>query len=318
VETSEGYYAEATPNATATVLLVVTDMAFNETNANDMNVTVENSAISRASVDITDIALTYRNGTADQEYHINGSKTNPPFAPYYHLAVGKNVTFNHCLWNWTNFRSQNVTITVYTEQGYTPVSKAVTTLAGVVFTIGPNFDLANTGLFSVNITNMPISLQNITVTHITLNTNPAGFTSQTILINTSKQIDCTFNWATLRGNTVTVKVNASNVVVSQNITLPHVKLTLTNAYFVTGNNGKEFNITIENSNNSTLNATIARIVVRFENGTVFQSEGVGYLVETGKNVTLIFSWDWSAYKTKEVTISIYTTEDLEFFKIFQV
>jgi hypothetical protein len=93
---------------------------------------------------------------------------------------------------------------------------------------------------------------------------------------------------------------------------------LTNAYFVTGNNGKEFNITIENSNNSTLNATIARIVVRFENGTVFQSEGVGYLVETGKNVTLIFSWDWSAYKTKEVTISIYTTEDLEFFKIFQV
>jgi hypothetical protein len=95
-------------------------------------------------------------------------------------------------------------------------------------------------------------------------------------------------------------------------------LKMVNAAFYTDGNRKKFNVTIENIGNSSRNATIARIVVCFGNGTVFQAENIGYKIEVGKNATLAFSWDWSNYETKEITISIYTTEGLEFFNAFIV
>jgi hypothetical protein len=58
--------------------------------------------------------------------------------------------------------------------------------------------------------------------------------------------------------------------------------------------------------------------VSFGNETVFQAEGIKYIVEVGKNVTLTFSWNWSDYNTKEIKISIYTLEGLEFSNAFIV
>jgi hypothetical protein len=316
VETSEGYYAEAKGNSNASVLLLITNVAFNKTNPNDMSITVENSAISYTKVDIDDIVLTYLNGTIDEEYHVNGSLTNPTFAPYYELGINKTVTFDHCVWNWKNFRDQNVTINVYTKQEYTPVSTTVKTPNETVFSINSSFNLTDTGHFWVNITNMACSLQNITVTQIKFNANQTSFTPQTIPAGNWTQLNCAFNWTAFRGISAIISVNASDVVVSQNVTLPYMLLNIVNASFATSGNGKEFNITIENSINSLLNATLTRIVVCFGNETVFQSEGIGYIVEIGKNVTLTFSWDWSEYETKEVTISVYIVEGLEFVATF--
>jgi hypothetical protein len=318
IETAEGYYAEATANATATVLLSIINVAFNETNPNNMNITVENAAVSRTAVDLTDIALTYLNGTTNQEYHIDGNHTNPTFAPYYHLGIGKNVTFNNCLWNWANFRDQNVTITIHTRQEYTPVSTRVRTPKAIVFKISSDFDLADVGYFLVNVKNMGCSLQNITVTQIKLNTNQTIFTPQEIPIGESGQLNCTFDWTAFRGIEVTITVNASNVIVTQKVTLPYMQLNIISAHFATSVNGKEFNVTIENINNSSLNATVVRVIVRFGNETVFQGQSVGYLVEIGHSVTLAFSWDWSQYASKDVTISVYTVQGLEFSNTFTV
>jgi hypothetical protein len=319
VETSEGYYAETSASATASILLLITDVKFNETKPDEISIEVSNSQISSTPVDISDIVLTYRNGTQDQQYHINGTLTTPKFAPYYRLGIGNTTTFNHCIWNWRNYRDQNVTITVYTKQGYTPASKIVPHTPGeIIFHISSSFNLTDTAHFSVNVTNMQCSLQNITVTQIKLNTNLTSFTSGNVSIGEWRQFNCDFDWATFRGSTVTITVNASNTIVFQNVTLPHMLLKIVNANFTTTGNGKEFNVTIENIGNSSRNATIARIVVRFGNDTVFQSEGIGYVVEVGKNATLTFSWDWSEYETEEVTISVYTTEELEFFNTFIV
>jgi hypothetical protein len=318
VETSEGYYAEASANATASILLLISDVVFNETKPDELSITVSNSQYSSTPVDISDIVLTYRNGTQDQQYHINGTLTIPQFAPYYRLGIGNTTTFKHCIWNWKDFRDQNVTITVYTKQGYAPVSKTLTTPKEIVFKISASFNLTDTGYFLVNVTNMPYSLQNITVTQIKLNSNPSNFTSQTIPAGNWSQFNCAFDWTAFRGSTVTITVNASNTIVFQNVSLPYMLLRIIDVNFTTSGNGKEFNVTIENIGNSLRNATIARIVVRFGNETVFQSEGIGYVVEVGKNTTLTFPWDWSNYETKEVTISVYTTENLEFFNTFIV
>jgi len=318
VETVEGYYAEATANVTANVFLQITDVTFNKMNPNEMSITVSNSANSSTKVDITDIALTYDNGTQPQEYHINGSYTTPSFTPYYTLNISKSVTFDHCLWNWRNLRDQNVTVTVYTKQGYTPASKIVKTPKEIVFSVNVSFDLTDTAHFSVNVTNMPCSLQNITVTQIKLNTNSLNFTSQTIPIGNWNQFNCGFDWTAFRGSLVTIMVNASNVIQHQNVTLPSMLLKIIDANFTETGNSRGFTVTVENINNSLLNATIAHIVVRFGNETVFQAEGIRYIVEVGKNVTLTFSWNWSDYNTKEVKISIYTLEGLEFSNAFIV
>ncbi len=311
VETLEGYYVEVTANANASVLLLITDVVFNEVNPDEVNITVSNSKDSGSLVDITSIVLAYN----ETEYIVNGSLSNPPIP--YPLQRGNNVTFS-CIWPWRDYRNKNVTITVYTKQGYTPVSKTVKTPKEIIFKISSIFNLTDTNYFLVNVTNVPCSLQNITVTEIKLNTNPSNFTSQTIPIGNWTQFNCTFDWRAFRGRTVSITVNASNIIVSQNVTLPYVLLKIIYANFTTTENGKIFNVTIENSGNSLVNATVARIIVRFENEIVFQSEGVGYVIETGKNATLTFSWDWNEYDNEEVTISVYTAESLEFVNTFIV
>jgi hypothetical protein len=312
VETLEGYHVEVSVNVTASVLLRITDVVFNEVKSDEVNITVSNSKDSSTSVDIANITLTY--GTS--QYNITGSLSNPPLP--YRFQKNSTVTFN-CTWLWRDYRDKNVTITIYTKQGYTPVSKIVPHTPGeIVFHISSIFNLTDTGHFLVNVTNMPCSLHNITVTQIKLNTNQTSFAPQTIPISEWRQFNCTFDWPTFRGSIVTITVNASNTIVSQNITLPYMLLKMVNAAFYTDGNDKKFNVTIENIGNSSRNATIARIVVRFGNGTVFQAENIGYKIEVGKNATFTFSWEWSNYETEEVTISVYTTEGLEFFNTFIV
>jgi len=313
VETLEGYYAEASTNATASVLLLITDVVFNETKTDELDITVFNSEDSSTlSVDISNIDLTYSNGT---KYYINGSLASPSLP--HTLQRNSNVTFR-CVWSWTDYWDKNVSITVYTRQGYTSVPKMVKTPPEIALKIMANFNLTDTEHFLLNVTNMPYSLKNVTVTQIKLNTNQTSFTPQTVPIGERKQFNCTFNWTAFRRKTVTVTVNASNVIVFQNVTLPYMYLKIINANFTTTENGKNFNVTIKNIENSLLNATITRIVVHIENETIFKVDGIEYIVGVGKNATLTFSWDWSDYETEEVTISVYTTEELEFFNAFIV
>ena len=312
VETSEGYYAEASTNATASVLLLTTDAVFNETKTDELDITVFNSEDSSTPVDISNIDLTYSNGT---KYYINGSLASPSLP--HTLQRNSNVTFR-CVWSWRDYWDKNVSITVYTRQGYTSVPKMVKTPPEIALKIMANFNLTDTGHFLLNVTNMPYSFKNVTVTQIKLNTNQTSFTPQTVPMGERIQFNCTFNWTVFRRNTVTVTVNASNVIVFQNVTLPYMYLKIINANFTTTENGKNFNVTIKNIENSLLNANITRIVVRFENETVFKVDGIEYIIEVGKNATLTFSWDWSLCKNKEVTISVYTSEGLEFVDTFTV
>jgi hypothetical protein len=312
VETSEGYYAETSANATASVLLVITDVAFNETNPNEVSITVSNSKLSSTPVDVSDIVLTYSNGT---KYHVNESLASPSL-PHI-LQTNSNATFR-CTWPWRHYRDKDASITVYTKQGYTPVSKIVKTPPEIVFKIMTNFNLTDTQHFLVNVTNMLCSLQNITVNQIKFNANQTSFTPQDITPGEWKQFNCTFDWTPFKRKPVTVTVNASNVIVSQNVALPYMYLKIITANFTTTENGKNFNVTIKNIENSLKNANITRIVIHFENGTVFEVDGIEYIIEVGKNATLAFSWDWSLYENKEVTISIYTSENLEFADTFTV
>lgn len=306
VETAEGYYAETTSNVNASVLLSIDDVKFSETNSTEFSVTVSNSNVSKNAVNINKIALTYGNGSIQD---INGSLTTPTFNSTYRLGVNKTVTFNHCIWNWTTHRDENVTITVHTKQNFTAVSRTVISPQSIVFKISPIFSLNNTSYFLVNVTNTPVSLKNITVTQIKVNNTIAGITSQPVPIGEWRQFTCSLNWADLRGEKVYVYVNASNVIVSQILALPHVQFDV-KGHGKTSDKTK-FNVTITSSINS-FNATFDKIIVILGNKTVFQCENLGFLIQPSNNVTLTFPWNWSSIDLTQVTISVYTTENLVF------
>ncbi len=198
---------------------------------------------------------------------------------------------------------------MHTKQNYTNTSITVKTPQPTVFKIAPSFNLNNTGSFLVNITNMPTSLQNVTVTQIKFNTTQTSFAGQVVLIGETRLFNCSFDWISYRGKIATISVNASNYMVSQTVTLPS---SLWNVLgHVNPSDKRTFNLTVESNVNS-LNATLARVAVVFENKTIFQAQGIGLLVQGGNNVTLSFSWDWTSYATKTVKVTVYTTQDVAF------
>jgi len=192
IETSEGYIVEKSANANATMLLLITNVKFNETNPDEVNLTIFNSALSSTLVDVSKIVLTYDNGT---QYTINAS-----------LRIGRNenVTFS-CHWPWMNYRNRNVTVVAYTKQGFASQSKTVKTPPEVVWKITDvKFDLDDTERFSVNVTNMPCSLYDINVTEIDFNSHNTTVTSSIVSIGNQSTFTCEYNWTSSVGKDATI------------------------------------------------------------------------------------------------------------------
>jgi len=331
VETAEGYYAEASTNATATILLLITNVVFNETKPDELSITVSNSQYSSTPVDISDIVLTYRNGTQDQQYHINGTLTIPQFVPYYRLDIGNTTTFNHCIWNWTNYRDQNVTITMNVKQGFTPASETRKTPQPVVFKIKEvNFNLTDTSHFVVTVANMPCSLQNITIATIKVNETDIAL-NQTVNIGKEKIFNCTFDWANFRGEEVNITAYTSDGLYAPpiNITLPSVDLKiLVNEHdFAKSAEGIPYvNVTIMNTHFSNRNVTITQIIFKTENTTATIDGALtnpvlvpnGYILAVNANVTILCPWNWTLYPNLDLTITVQTAEGFSISQTFQI
>jgi len=326
VETAEGYYAERATSANATMLLLVTDVIFNETNPNEAGVTLFNSEGSAISVDITNIALTYANKTD----YINGSRANPSLP--HRLGRNSNETFN-CNWNWTDksYRDIYVTVTAYTQQGFVSQPKTVKTPSEVVAKITDvEFDIDDTEHFLVNVTNMPSSLHEINVTKIMFNQNLTDTDSSIVAIGNQTSFICGFNWTGfLRENiTITVYVaydQTEKAMLPYHLILPYYKIK--EVSFSTFELGNPYvNITIYNSNFSTINATITKILVKTENGTYLIDGTItnpkispnGYNLTIGEEISIICPWNWNSYIGKDITIIVQSVDGFQASKNVQV
>lgn len=331
VETLEGYYVEKRANATASVLLLLTDVAFNETDASELSVTLSNSGESSTPVDITDIVLTY----GDESIHINGSRTIPKFYPYYRLDKNATVTFDHCLWNWTDqsYRDIYITITAHTRQEFVSRLKTVKTPPQVVWKISDvEFNLNDTGSFSVNITNARCSLQSINVTQIKFNetvTETAAPSFEEILAGGERRFSCAFNWTSFRGENATVMVcTADGLNISKSVTLPSIELKISDELaFAKSTAGILYvNITVLNTVFSAQNVTITQIIFETENatdvidGTLTSPKLIpdGYVLLVDANVTIVCPWNWTLYPNQDLTITLQTAEGFSLSQTFQI
>lgn len=320
VKTLEGYIAEIRKEVSSVVILQITDVTFNETDPNDISITLFNGEESATFIDVTNVTLTDDNGTEyiirlfDLPLRINKTET---------------VTLN-CVWNWTDYRDRNVTIIAYTQQGFTSSPKTVKTPQPIVFKITElSFNITDTGYFLVNVKNMPCSLQDVNVTQIKFNENTTDFESQIVPRDgKERQLNCPFDWKDFRGANVNITVHtAEGLNISETITLPSVRLEIGLPTFDELAIGIPYvNITISNTIFSARNVTITQIIFETENAT-YVIDGTltnpklipdGYFLIIDAKITVVCPWNWTPYSTQNLTITVQTAEGFSTSQTFQI
>lgn len=300
VTTAEGYWVAKRANATASVLLIVTNVSFDEEKPDEINVTIENSPVSKASVEIENITIGY-DSTVDV---INGTKATPNLP--HKLRTNTTQTFT-CYWSWRERRDKELTITVYTKQGYTPVTsrETVTTPPPAIIRITDlNFSLVHREFFLANVTNLDSSIQNVTVKNVTIvvdnstikinETLPSPFD---LGMGKTQQFNCTFNWTKYEGKNVTVNIYTNEGFhTSRSLVLPIVTL---DVKFDNNTSKEYFSIKVTNKALSAINITGIKIDF---NGTLIEINStypsLPKKVENGETLTVICQCDWQPLEGK--------------------
>ena len=306
VQTLEGYTAQ-TQEPIPSVNLQVTQVTFNETNTNETDVTLFNSADTVNSLSVTNITFAYGN-TVDV---INGTQSNPALPT--EIDQNQTIVFA-CAWNWTDIshRDLDVTVTAYTQQGFMSSTQTATTPPAVEAEINNvQFDLNDTSLFLVNMTNMPYSLYPINVTKVDLNQNQTSTSATLIVAGAQSTFPCLFNWSSFVGQNVTVTAfityDSNESQLTYNLTIPYLEIT--NASFFYLSPGSPYvNVTVHNSEFSNINATITQVYVETENGTVPIISAAGQEIPVGTDAEMLCPWQWPPHVGQNVTITIQTAD----------
>jgi hypothetical protein len=325
VRTAENYEAVYTTSKLTGAVLFIDEVNFDYTNTTYFNLLVSSSELSDATMFLDRINLTLPDQTT-----ITLNNTDPPLY-IIPIAIPQNSSLSiRCYWDWNLYRNKTITVKVFTKQGFTPPSKAVTTPMNVVWNITDvKFNLDDLQHFSMNVTNMPCSLQDINVTRILVGGNTTIMDPSFKVLTNDEQISFnnTYGWGHLRGKNVTLTVSTkdgSNV--SRIIAVPSAQLTLAETLNRTDLLGPYVNVTISNSVNSLKNVTINKIVFETRN-TTYTIDGTitnplispgGYVLKTGETITIVCRWNhydqWFIGTSLRVTV--YTAEGVEVTKVY--
>ncbi len=222
--------------------LSITEAQFNATAGTlHFNLTVQNSELSATYVNVTTITVTTSSLIILQN-------VTPPLP--YALNPDSSVTFK-CPWNWTDYRSQNVTIGIQTAQGYSTYFTTVTPHRIILNITDILFNLTDTGHFNVTVKSDPRTSIPVTITGIEVTTAylPAPYLNFTVEItqltpdlpyslqpSASVTFLCTWNWTAYQGENVTITVyTQKGYVVTRNQTIPSPEKTASTQDFSLGN-----------------------------------------------------------------------------------
>jgi len=306
--TLQGYRASRDVGTPERVILNIAEATFNVTDTTSFNVTVQNSELSSIHVNITEISV-----TTQTPEEITIESVDPPLP--YSLLPDSQVAFK-CLWNWTDFQSQNVTITVYTLQGYTANYTLVTPPWVNLIITEVTFNATDTLHFNVTVENPEFSPTSVNITEITVTVDNETIQITTgvvpelpymLDINTSMPFSCPWNWTYYRNKTVIIAVQTLQgyaAYYSEFTPLP-VNLTITKVVFNIYNM-TQFNVTVRNSLFSPAYANVTEITVTLENGTIFEIPGITpQILNPGSSYTFECRWNWTLYRGKSVTVTVH-------------
>jgi len=331
VKTSEGYEATFTTDKLLGAALYIDKVEFYYTDTTYFNLTISSWADSTATATISGINLTLQGG---EPFAINETRSHLKFKdllPVFRAIPRNGSKTFECSWNWSLYRDENFTINVYTEEGFTVPTKSTITPSTIVWNITDvKFDFDDLEHFFVNVTNMPCSLHEISVTKILLDKNETIIEPPvTIQPNEQKTINCTLNWKNWINKTTTINVfTESSLNVSRTMKIPPVELKLLGDNFVFGDLHDQYtnvtipyaNVTISNSINSLQNVTITKIIFETQNKTYEIDSTLtypklvpsGYILRKGENITITCLWNWNLYLGPyPIKVTVYTAEGFQ-------
>jgi hypothetical protein len=314
IQTAEGYSVQKQADARGSVSLQITKITFNSTDKVDL--TLSNPASSTTAVDVSKI--TFKHGNATDI--ISGNLSTPALP----ITIEVNKTaFLECSWPWSQNDSRNIyiTVTANTTQGFVSTSSTLATPPRADVSIDTvDFDLDNTGVFTVNVTNWQYSLSTINITGVNLNNTPIGM-NQTLSPGQNQSLLCPSNWSTLVGAkvriTVTFTYESKGSSVFLDTTVPYVKVA--DATFTAlPENTPTVSITIRNSEFSKVNATIMGVQATIGNVTLPIAGAIGYEVNIGSQTVIVCPWNWKLYSGQDVTLTVLTQDGAEASATFRI
>jgi hypothetical protein len=317
VHTLQGYAAYSTHLTSKPVNLTITNVLFTITDTAHFNVTVNNSADSPTYVNITRLTVIVENRTVQEWTIENRTEVDPDFP--YMLNQNSSQTFS-CLWNWTDQRDKNVTVTVYTLQGFTAQYIQVTPAPIILEIINPIFNPLETNSFNVTVKNSEFSIMDTNVTEITVtvdgisenitNVIPSLQGGITLLLGTNQTFTCSWNWTECSGKNVTIVVKTQEGYSAYSTPVPLAALTISDVHFNLLDTA-HFIVTVQNP--TELNFNLTTINAEIKDGPVLNITDVEpdlpFLLPPSTSITFMCSCeDWTGYQGKDVTIAIETSE----------
>lgn len=197
--TKQGFeVASKTVKTPSPVMLKITKLNLSLVNVKNFYVTIQNMPCSIREANINGFML-----------NLTGINVTTPLIPYI-LGIGEYETFN-CTFDWAEYKGLNVTITVYTTDGFNATSNLV--LPQVL--LDAQFDSSkSTKYFSLNIQNHAYTSINVTGIRINSTEVNATLTYPTLPVtvgdNENVTLICPFDWQTLSGQTVTITIATEN------------------------------------------------------------------------------------------------------------
>jgi hypothetical protein len=326
VQTAEGYATSYTTNTLPGATLQISDVKFDYSDTSYFNLTIDSTASSTTSPILSSVNLTWANQTS--------SLFTIPQLNFTTVYVSPNQSLTlRCLWNWNAIRSENITIKVYTNQTFTVPAETLTTPPPTVWNITDvKFDLDDLTRFSVNVTNLPCSVNNVTITKIQLNSNDTILSPASAVLTSGNQttFGCAINWTSFIGQSTTLTVfTADGTNMSTVVTVPSTQLKITGSIPVYGDlndttlniTSPYLNVTISNSVNSVQNVTINKLVLQAGNITQDLVPDIVYPkvtsriyeINTNQTITFVCFSDYTKYiqpSIATITITVYTSQGI--------
>ena len=302
-----GFYAPGEFNVPSHSL-AIEDVHFSPENAFVFNVTVLNPSYSASDAIIDRIKVSTNDGIL---HSVDFTLPELPLP----LASGESRTIRGN-WDWGNYTGQTVDVYVLVVDGSGSAVKVKTasmnlTITSVIFqpsVTSNSFDVA------VKSAGSPASVD---INKIIVNGAEVGNVNPALPYQLNPNSTVTFtldrNWVDLQNKTVSVAVQTKQGFAAyKDRTAPQVKLNLSSIqFFNTTSTAFYFNMTIQNSVIPPARVDINSITVYVEGqnftiGTIDPS--LPQASESNSTLFLMCTWDWSQFRGKNVTVTVYTAQ----------
>jgi len=183
------------------------------------------------------------------------------------------------------------------------------------------FPAQNATIFNVTIINPSFSPSNATVTQIEVITEENNvyvtnilrpLTPYSVKPGSLENFTCSWDWSDYTNREVRIAVFlAEGSGATFRTRTPPMRLTIAGAYFNATVSTAYFNLTVQNHWSSATYVNVTRITLTAE--TVqdiipYSGSLLPHTLYTNASVTFICPWDWTNYRSKSVTIAVYTLQ----------